>query len=171
MSNTLVFGPHEWQVAYRAALRVLRVPDQAEDAAQDALLNAYRARADYDGRSRPTTWLYQIARRAALSYLRKPFVQRYAAANVDQVLEQQRSDDQTDSPEAAASYGRLASALQSCLQSMRDEDRLAFTERFLLGTSERELGRMLGVSTNAAKQRAFRARRTVRARMAEAKTG
>ena len=30
---------------------------------------------------------------------------------------------------------------------------LAFTERFILGTSEREIGRILGVSTNAAKQR------------------
>jgi len=170
MSNTLVFGPHEWQVAYRAALRVLRVPDQAEDAAQDALLNAYRARATYDGRSRPTTWLYQIARRAALSYLRKPFVQRYTPANVDHVLERQRPDDDSDNPEAAVSYGRFASSLHSCLQSMRDKDRVAFTERFLLGTSENELGRILGVSTNAAKQRAFRARRTVRTCLAGAKT-
>jgi len=165
MSNTLVFGPHEWQVAYRAALRVLRVPDQAEDAAQEALLNAFRARATYDGRARPSTWLYQIARRAALSQLRKPFAQRYTEVNVDHALEQQRPGADPSDPEAAACYSRLASSLQSCLASMRDADRVAFTERFLLGTSERELGRILGVSVNAAKQRAFRARRTVRARM------
>ena len=53
----LHFGDREWQLAYRVALRVLKAPDQAEDAAQDALLNAYAARESFAGRARPDSWL------------------------------------------------------------------------------------------------------------------
>ncbi len=161
----LQFGKDEWQLAYRVALRVLKTPDQAEDAAQDALLSAYRARDRFAGNSRPESWLYRIAHNTALSYLRKPFVRRYAGVDVAQVIDSLGiRDDSTpanQSPEDVVAARELADDLDECLDELRPKDRLAFTERFLLGTSERELGEILGVSTNAAKQRAFRARRSV----------
>lgn len=158
----LSFGKQEWQLAYRVALRVLRAPDQAEDAAQDALIQAYRARKTFAGRSRPESWLYRIAFNTALTHLRRPFTRRYASEDVFDVIERDKDNPANDSPEQAAMASQLAGSLEECMETMRPEDRLAFTERFLLGTSERELGALLGVSTNAAKQRAFRARRTVR---------
>ena len=165
MSNQLKFGRDEWQLAYRVALRVLKTPDQAEDAAQDAMLSAFRARDRFAGNSQPESWLYRIAHNTALSYLRKPFVRRYAAVDVAQVIDSLGIRDEmvpaNESPEQAVVARELADDLDDCLDTLRPKDRLAFTERFLLGTSERELGELLGVSTNAAKQRAFRARRTV----------
>jgi RNA polymerase sigma factor (sigma-70 family) len=172
MTETLNFGKDEWQLAYRVALKVLKTPDQAEDAAQDALLSAYRARDRFAGNSKPASWLYRIAHNTALSYLRKPFVKRYAAVDVAQVIDSLGSRDEmvpaNESPEEVASARELATSLDNCLDCMRPKDRVAFTERFILGTSERELGRMLGVSTNAAKQRAFRARRAIQSCVAGA---
>ena len=161
LMTTLNFGEQEWQLAYRVALRVLKTPDQAEDAAQDALISAYQARAAFAGRSHPQSWLYRIAYNTALSHLRKPFARRYAGDDVSQAVEAQGELDDT-SPERSAIANQLASRLGRCLAGLRRQDRIAFTERFLLGTTERELGEMLGVTTNAAKQRAFRARRAVR---------
>ena len=165
MTQKISFGKEEWQLAYRVALKVLKTPDQAEDAAQDALLSAYRARDRFAGNSKPASWLYRIAHNTALSHLRKPFMKRYAAVDVAQVIESLGPCNEmvpaNESPEEISSARELASNLDSCLGCMRPNDRLAFTERFILGTSERELGRILGVSTNAAKQRAFRARRTI----------
>lgn len=150
---------------YRVALHVLRAPDRAEDAAQDALLRAYQARHTFEGRSQPDAWLYRIAYRTALSHLRQPFVRRFVAADVYAMIDE--TSLQESSAEGDIAANRLAAALDECLQSMRRADRVAFVERFVLGTSERDLGSILGVTANAAKQRAFRARRHVRTRIAE----
>ena len=166
MSYTPQFGEDEWKLAYSVALRVLKSPDQAEDVAQDALIRAYRARDSYEGRARFKSWLYRIAYTTALSHLRKPHQRaRMAAAQddsaADGVLAELPSNDVPADDVVEAN--KLASSMHGCLENLRDLDRVAFTERFLNGTSEKELGELLGVSTNAAKQRAFRARRAVRA--------
>ena len=158
----LQFTEHEWNFAYRVALKVLRTPDQAEDAAQDALLRAYRYRGRFSGNAKPESWLYRIAHNTALSYLRKPFSRRYSNEDVFRLIDESTQNDPRTSPLAGAIARELASDLESCISELRTEDRIAFTERFLLGTTEKELGTILGVSTNAAKQRAFRARRRVR---------
>ncbi len=159
-ASTLHFGQREWQLAYRVALRVVRVPDQAEDVAQEALMNAYAARHSFAGRARPDSWLYRIAFNTALSHLRRPYRRRHVDTDVGEMLD--RAADSKQSPEDVAMASELADSLGECLRCLRPKDRMAFTERFLLGTTEKELGVLLGTSTNAAKQRAFRARRTVR---------
>lgn len=165
---TLSFGQREWQLAYRVALRILRVPDQAEDVAQDALMQAFAARDSFAGRAQPDSWLYRIAYNTALSHRRRPFARRYSSADVFDALERSSERHGDPSPEDEASAGQLATRLSRCLDRLRPKDRLAFTERFLLGATERELGQALGVSTNAAKQRAFRARRAVRCYLSDA---
>ncbi len=162
MSTELCFTAREWNFVYRVALRVLRSPDQAEDAAQDALLRAYRARDRFSGRSKPDSWLYRIAHNTALSHLRRPFSRRYSSDDVFRIIDENSADDDLSSPLGEAMFRQLANDLGQCMSDMRADDRVAFTERFILGTSEKELGEILGVSTNAAKQRAFRARKRVR---------
>jgi len=51
--------------------RVLRDPEDALDATQDALLSIARGIARFDGRSALTTWLYRIATNAALDEARR----------------------------------------------------------------------------------------------------
>jgi len=164
-NNAPRFGHNEWRLAYAVALRVRKSPDQAEDAAQDAMIRAYRARDSFSGTARFESWLYRIAFTTALSHLRKPHYRARSRQVVRDVsgrdpLYNLPANDET--PAELAVAGELAHCMEGCLDGMRPLDRLAFTERFLRGTSERELGELLGVSTNAAKQRAFRARRTLR---------
>jgi RNA polymerase sigma-70 factor (ECF subfamily) len=158
------FGTREWQLAYVVALRILKAPDQAEDAAQETMLRAYRARQTYSGEARFESWLYRIAFTTALSFLRKPHFRRYQppAPGSDWRSQLAELEAPGQTPEETANANQLAESLQGCLCDMREDDRVAFTERYLNGTSERELGEILGVSTNAAKQRAFRARREIR---------
>jgi len=161
--HKLQFSAREWNLAYRVALRVLRAADQAEDAAQDALMQAYLARNNFSGRSKPESWLHRIAFNTAISHLRRPATRRRSGADVFSVMDRSSARHaKSTSPEQHAIAGQIAGSLKDCMSEMRPKDRIAFTERFLLGTSEKELGQLLGVSTNAAKQRAFRARRTVR---------
>ncbi len=160
MTNAPRFGPREWRLAYNVALRVLKMPDQAEDAAQDAMMRAYKARSSFSGAARFESWLYRIALTTALSHLRRPHYRRAANDGEETVA---RMASEAQGPDELAEASQLATCMSGCLDGMRELDRLAFEERFLRGTTERELGELLGVSTNAAKQRAFRARRALRA--------
>ncbi len=158
------FGLEEWRLVYGVALKILKAPDQAEDAAQEARFRAYRARESYMGKARFKSWLHRIAYTTALGFLRKPHYRRHQSSSpgTGEDLELANMESPAQSPEDSAKASRLATRLEGCLCGMRELDRIAFTERFLMGASERELGEKLGVSVNAAKQRAFRARRTVR---------
>lgn len=49
---------------YGLALRLCASPEEAEDLVQEVFLQAYRRWETFEGRSRPTSWLYTIARRA-----------------------------------------------------------------------------------------------------------
>ena len=164
-SSALRLEQKHWDLAYRVALRVLRAPDQAEDVAQEAMILAHLAQDRFAHRSKPESWIYRIAFNAAISHLRKPFRRRYSSEDVERLLENRPEQQATPHDQAVAR--ELAARLDACLADLSDSDQLAFVERFVLGTTERELGTLLDVSTNAAKQRAFRARRTVRHRMNE----
>ena len=56
---------------FRVCARITGDRALAEDAVQEALLNAFRHLADFDGRSAFSTWLYRIAVNAALAQVRK----------------------------------------------------------------------------------------------------
>jgi RNA polymerase sigma-70 factor (ECF subfamily) len=67
--------PGEWltrygDALYRYALARLRRPHEAEEAVQETLLAALRAREQFQGRSHPRTWLMGILRRKIVDQLR-----------------------------------------------------------------------------------------------------
>src|SRR5260370_15834134 len=59
------------QQLFRAAYRITRSCEDAEDAVQDTLLRAFVHMTDFDGRSRLGAWLTRIAINSALMILRK----------------------------------------------------------------------------------------------------
>ncbi len=56
---------------FSACLKITRNRDMAEDAVQDALLNAWNKRHQFDSSARLDTWIHRIAINAALQLLRK----------------------------------------------------------------------------------------------------
>jgi len=63
-------APHAKRI-FRAAYRITRNRQDAEDAVQDALLQAFVRLEHFDGRSTFATWLTQIAINSSLMILRK----------------------------------------------------------------------------------------------------
>lgn len=57
--------------AMAVALKVLRNPDDAEDAVQEAFVKVWRYLARFEGRSSFTTWLHRIVMNACLDLLRR----------------------------------------------------------------------------------------------------
>lgn len=56
---------------YAISRQLCRNESEAEDLVQETLLNAYRGWKSFEGRSKPTTWLYTIAKRACIRRHRK----------------------------------------------------------------------------------------------------
>ena len=72
---TALCAPFEGLV-YRHCLQMLKNPSDAQDAAQEAMLRAYRAIGHFHGFSRLPTWLYRIAHNVCLDWLKRPRARR-----------------------------------------------------------------------------------------------
>ena len=103
-------------LVYNLAYRVLGSHADAEDAAQDAFLSAYRNFHRFRGESRVSTWLYRIAVNAALMKLRRDRNRN--------TLTQTGYDDMhivspSDGPEKLALNGELRVTLEEGLDRLR----------------------------------------------------
>lgn len=76
--------PH-WDALLRVTQRILRNREDAEDAVQSALLDAFRNLKRFQGRSRFSSWLTRIAMNAAFMRLRVR--RREPAISLDEVFE------------------------------------------------------------------------------------
>ena len=76
---TALCAPYEAMV-YRHCLQLLRNPQDAEDAAQEAMVRAYRAMGRFRGGSSIATWLFRIAHNVCLDVLKRPRTRRETAS-------------------------------------------------------------------------------------------
>lgn len=94
--------PHG-QRLLRVTGRILRNREDAEDAVQNALLDAFRNLNRFEGRSRFSTWLTQIAKNAAFMHLRvsrrKREISLDGASDTDELLARLHPAESRPNPE------------------------------------------------------------------------
>src|SRR4051812_45923527 len=129
-------------------------PERAEDAVQQAFLNAYRAIAAGEAELKLRPWLYRIAHNAALNLLRQN------GWNYDQIPED--FDGVMQPPQAAEQSERIRQVVRN-VQELPERQRDAIVLRELEGRSYEEIALVLGVSDGAVRQLLNRARTTLRA--------
>ena len=59
------------RVVYTLAVRMLKNPEEAQEAAQDTFVKVYQSLAGFEGKSKFTTWMYRIVYNECLSRIRK----------------------------------------------------------------------------------------------------
>src|ERR1700675_3930229 len=151
---------HMEQVS-RVARRILRNREDAEDAAQECLLNAFVHLKDFDGRSQFATWLTRIAINAALMKLRKKRgLQEVSMDEPDPssepVAQREFRCDAPD-PEESCSARERRRILKSAISGLRPRARNVVELFHIQEHSIRETAHILGISTAAAKARMFHA--------------
>lgn len=67
---SLLVQKHQ-NLVYTLALRILRNPEEAQEAAQDAFIKVYQSLSSFESKSKFTTWLYRIVYNESLGRLRK----------------------------------------------------------------------------------------------------
>jgi RNA polymerase sigma factor (sigma-70 family) len=150
------------EVAFRTAYLITGDTSEAEDAAQEAFMKAYRSL----GRFRPGApfrpWLLAVVANEAKNR-RKAAGRR--AHLVLQAAAEAPLGDASPSPEAATLAAERRAELLIALEGLREADRLAIACRYFLGLSEEETAAALGCARGTVKSRLSRAIGKLRERM------
>lgn len=129
---------------YGLALRVVRVPEWAEDVLQESFLTIWRAAGDYRASlSPPMAWMGLIVRSRALDLLRRRGAERVAQTReFDEALAETLASDEPD-PMDTADAGEQAWALHQCLQQLEARQREVVSLAYLRDLSHSELAEQL----------------------------
>lgn len=152
--------------AYAVALRLLRRPDQAEDATQDAFIQAYRALDTFRGGSF-RAWLVRIVTNRCYDMLRA--AQRRAADSLDnqefETTPQWSSIASHDDPVQQATRAELSGMLERVLATLPEEQRIVVLLCDVEGYAYEEVATITGVALGTVKSRLSRARSALRERL------
>ncbi len=144
---------------YTLCLRILRDPDDAAEATQDAFLKAWRGLPGFRGEARFTTWLYRVAANAALSKSRARKRRRQHEMELDDEVAMLASGDDLESRAAERLDAR---SVDDALRALPDLYRAAVVLRDLYDLSIAEIAAELHISETAAKVRVHRGRKMVK---------
>jgi RNA polymerase sigma factor (sigma-70 family) len=153
---------HERQ-AYAVALRLLRRPELAEDATQDAFIQAYRALDTFRG-GFFRAWLMRIVTNRCYDMLRA--ANRRAADSLDDRLfeaePQWSSITAPGDPERRATQAELGRMLEAALGKLPDDQRLTVILCDVQGYAYDEAAEIMGTALGTVKSRLSRARAALR---------
>jgi RNA polymerase sigma-70 factor (ECF subfamily) len=135
---------------YRVAVRVMGDPAEAEDALQEALLDAWRRIGRFRGGSAFSTWMYRVVTNRCLGMLR-----RRRPVPVEEI---EAPAPARDSPERAAERDAGMAALGRALALLPDEQRVCWVLREMEGLSYADIAEITGASEDAVRGRIHRAR-------------
>ncbi|NWF55706.1 MAG: sigma-70 family RNA polymerase sigma factor [Syntrophaceae bacterium] len=153
---------------YRLAIRMLRNPQDAEDALQETFLQVFRGLASFEGRSQFSTWLFRLATNVCLMKIRhretepskllplEDYLPKLEEGDTPQIM------DWADRPEEALLSKESREKMMEALDKLPAEYRAVFILRDIEGFSNAETGESLGISVAAVKSRLHRARLALR---------
>lgn len=153
---------------YRTARSILKDDAEAEDALQDAYLQAYRAMDRYRGESSLSTWLTRIVVNEAIARSRKTNrraeIIRLDGDNGPEITDMgaDMDDTTTEQPEQAAIRAQARSLLERKIDALPDTFRTVFVLRAVEEMSVEETATCLGIPDATVRTRFFRARSMLR---------
>lgn len=151
---------------FRTARAILRDDAEAEDALQEAYLQAYRTLGGYRGEARLSTWLARVVANEALMRLRKharrsaivPLQAGVAPDDVDFIAEESMQRQ----PEAQARRAEVRRLLEKRVDALPDAYRVVFVLRAVEECSVEETAAILQIPEATVRSRFFRARSLLR---------
>ena len=160
--------PYE-RTVFLTAVSVLRDSTEAEDAAQEAMIKAYRALGSFRGDAKFSTWLTAITLNEARSRLRKS-----ARVRVESLDDTGQEEDFTpflvadwrEIPSETLEREELAQQIQNAIEGLPPSYREVFLLRDKEEMSIEEIAQALEVTANLVKVRLFRARMMLQKKLA-----
>jgi RNA polymerase sigma-70 factor (ECF subfamily) len=159
--NRLVL--HYQQAVYNVAYRIMGEPQAAEDATQEAFISAYKALNRFRGGSFKA-WLMRIATNACYDELR--WRKRRPQSSLDELTQDNESfaflRSPEEGPEGQQQRLEIMRAIEHCLQSLPDDQRITAVLGDVEGYDYNEIAAITRVSLGTVKSRMSRARSKLR---------
>ena len=151
---------------YRAARAILRDDAEAEDALQEAYLQAYRTMGSFRGEARLSTWLARVVANEALMRLRKhsrrsaivPLQPGVAVEEINEIAE----GGMDKQPEGSAHRAEVRKLLEARIDALPGAYRAVFMLRAVEEYSVEETANILQIPEATVRSRFFRARSLLR---------
>ena len=150
---------------YRWALVQTGDAADAEDVAQEVLVRLHTSLHRFAGRSRFTTWLYQVTRNEASNLRRRLGRWLHLAAAL--AREAQAGTEARDDPAGRVHAERVAALAEQLLHGLPPRQREVFHLADLEGCTLGEVAERLGMSPVTARVHLFHARRALRTGIVE----
>jgi RNA polymerase sigma-70 factor (ECF subfamily) len=159
------------RMLFRTARAILHDDAEAEDALQEAYMQAYHALGSFRGDAKLSTWLARIVANEALMRLRKhsrraEIVSIQPAASTEE-LEQVSDTTMDNAPDANAERGEMRRLLEAQIDALPDSYRTVFMLRGVEELSVEETATVLGIPAATVRTRFFRARSLLREALAQ----
>ena len=157
---------------FRAARSILRDDAEAEDALQDAYLDAYRHIGDFRGGSRLGTWLTRIVINRALMRMRQQKRDRVVVPFGDRAMPDtdlpgvEMADERAESPPSATLRAELRVMLERRIDALPVAFRTVFVMREVEDMTVEETAESLQIPAATVRSRLFRARALLREALA-----
>lgn len=159
---------------YRVARSIVRDDAEAEDVLQEAYLRAFAALPGFRGQSSLATWLTRIVLNEALQRRRRRTERPVsevdppaAAAGAARIIAFPLSAHQPADPERAMAQRELCRLLERAIDDLPDAFRTVLVARAVEDMSIEETASLLGLRPETVKTRLYRARRLIKAALAE----
>ena len=150
------------EIAFRTAYLITRNAADAEDAVQTALVKAFHALPRFRRGAPLRPWLLTIVANEARNRRRSAGRREHLVLRAAHDLP---SGDAAPSPEGSLLAAEQRQTLLAALETLREEERLVLSCRYLLDLSEEETAAALGVRRGTVKSRTSRALGRLRAQL------
>ena len=155
------------QRLFRAAWRILRNHEDAEDAVQSGYLKAFAAIGGFAGRSSLSTWLTRIVTNNALAHARaarrrRSLLEESEVPVLDNYREILMRGSMSVSPERAVARGQIRQIIADAINQLPAPFRKVFVLRQIEELDVAEVAETLGIPEATVKTRHLRARRRLR---------
>lgn len=132
---------------YAYALSLLKNAHDAEDVCQETFLSIYDKAGDYEPQGKPMAWIITVAKRHALTVLRKErgksYIEESEKANAEAFSRTENTEQ------------RLL--LQAATEVLNDDERQIVMLKAVAGMKAREIGKILGMPLNTVLSKYHRA--------------
>lgn len=143
---------------YNVALRMLRNPEDARDAAQSVFLKAWQNLENYDPQYKFFSWIYRMAINESLNLLRS---RKRDGGPVDEHLP---SDD--DGPADLLDAGQGRDAVLAAVGRLKPEYRAVIVLRYFAELPYDQVAEVLGIDPGTVKSRLYSARQLLKDQLA-----
>ena len=151
---------------YHGLLHALGSPEDAQDVAQDAFVNAFEKLASFKGQAAFYSWLFRIALNAGISAKRKT---RRMTVSVEARREasglEPTDDNASNEPSHAMHVSDRQRLVRQALSELSEEFRTALVLKEMDGMSYEEIATVVEVPLGTVRSRIHRARLELRAKL------